>query len=125
MKTYTCLISMACILIGCGIENTNKVSPAEAEELNKEAFEQLNAAQANQNVNGPIEFYYENGQKLSSGTFENGKRVGEHTEWHENGRIAQKGVFKEGKREGLWIDYDEDGSEKKRTVYKGGKPIDG
>ena len=112
------------LFICCSTEDTNKVNPEEVDELNKVAFEKMNAIRSGEKITGQIEFYYENGQKLSSGSFENGIKIGLHTEWHENGTIAEQGKLENGKREGEWIDYNEDGSEKKHTTYKYGNATD-
>ena len=108
------------LFIGCSNQDNNKVNPEKVDELNKLSFEKMNAIRSGEKITGQIEFYYENGQKLSSGSFENGIKIGLHTEWHENGTIAEQGRLENGKREGEWIDYNEDGSEKNRITYKNG-----
>ena len=62
------------------------------------------------------------------GSFKNGMREGEWTEWQDTGptfRYKSRGNYKNGKREGAWVYYDgrQNSIEEKTGIYKNGKKI--
>ena len=66
---------------------------------------------------GQFELYYDNGNILAKGCYENGHRVGAWQIFYENGHIMARGFFtSDGSRLGIeeygdtWEHYDEDGT---------------
>ena len=73
----------------------------------------------NVNVEGPIKDdkrhgdwkgYYPEGELMSVGRFENGRREGKGTVYHQNGQVSFECEYHEGKPCGLWKYFDEDGN---------------
>ena len=57
--------------------------------------------------NGKFTYYwYENGQKISEGTYKNGRKDGLWTRWYENGQKENEGNYKNGKHDGIWTYWD-------------------
>ena len=52
--------------------------------------------------------WYEAGQKMTEGMFENGKPDGVWTTFDRNGIVLTKGSYKEGIQIGKWTIYDRD-----------------
>ena len=79
---------------------------------------------------GQFELYYDNGNILAKGCYENGHRVGAWQIYYENGQIMQRGFCtSDGRRLGIedygdtWEHYNEDGTleffcEKWKTIQK-------
>ena len=61
--------------------------------------------------------FYQNGNKWSLNTYENGVLEGDYKAWHENGKLYVEGEYENGKEVGEWIFYKEDGTEKERKKY--------
>ena len=60
--------------------------------------------------NGPIEWFYKNGQLGSRGKLKNGKLHGPYEDRHFNGQLNFRGNLKNVIREGLWDIFDENGN---------------
>jgi antitoxin component YwqK of YwqJK toxin-antitoxin module len=61
--------------------------------------------------------FYQNGNKWSLNTYENGELNGDYKTWFENGKLYVEGEYENGKEVGEWIFYNEDGTEKERKKY--------
>jgi antitoxin component YwqK of YwqJK toxin-antitoxin module len=61
--------------------------------------------------------FYQNGNKWSLNTYENGVLEGDYKAWHENGKLYVEGEYENGKEVGEWIFFKEDGTEKERKKY--------
>ena len=62
--------------------------------------------------NGPVTFWYENGQKRQVINFKNGIVDGIQVEWYENGQKSSEVLRQNDKQVGDRIGWDEDGSVK-------------
>ena len=54
--------------------------------------------------------WYENGNKNSQGTYENGKWQGLYRVWYPNGKLHYTGEYDKGVRVGVWKFYDSTGT---------------
>lgn len=66
---------------------------------------------------GDWTYWYDNGNKWSEGSFNEGLNDGKRTTWHENGQKHYTGEYDKGKRIGIWRFYDEDGNMTKEIDY--------
>ena len=69
-------------------------------------------------MDGPSETYYENGQLKVKGSTRNGKPDGLFMTYYENGQLGGKGYFTNGKQEGLSVYYYENGKLMEKENYK-------
>lgn len=53
--------------------------------------------------------YYQNGNIMSTGLYDEGFETGSWKDYHENGNIAAEGDYRGGKEVGKWLYYDENG----------------
>jgi len=60
----------------------------------------------------PENWYSFDRKMESEGVYDNGKKVGEWTDWYENGKKESEGVYDNGKKVGEWTDWYENGKEK-------------
>ena len=68
--------------------------------------------------------YYENGQIMEEGNYEDGKVEGEWSGYYENGQIRYKIYYKNDKEEGKWSGYYENGQLKDEGNFKNtGEPF--
>jgi antitoxin component YwqK of YwqJK toxin-antitoxin module len=68
--------------------------------------------------------WYESGNKMDEGEYEEGKREGKWIEWYKSGNKMKEGEYKEGRKEGKWILWYESGNKMKEGEYKEGKWIE-
>jgi antitoxin component YwqK of YwqJK toxin-antitoxin module len=66
---------------------------------------------------GDWTYWYDNGNKWSEGSFNEGLNDGERITWHENGQQHYTGEYDKGKRVGIWRFYDENGTMTKEIDY--------
>ena len=72
---------------------------------------------------GESVLYYESGQKMSEGTWKDGKLNGLLTGWYENGQKMMEATLKDGAPDGLWTSLYEKGQKQSETIYKNGELI--
>ena len=60
-------------------------------------------------MDGPFEFYFEDGQLKEKGTFKNGKKDGLGVSWYLNGQKDKEINYKDDKVDGLWVEWYRDG----------------
>lgn len=72
----------------------------------------------NDQPNGPLKEFFEDGQIKTLSNYQHGKIHGEHTEFFENGGIATAGSFHEGEKTGDWKEFYPDGQISKSYSYK-------
>ena len=68
-------------------------------------------------------FYYENGQKINEGTYNDGKKDGKGTQWYENGQKEIEVIYKDGEPDGLRTLWYEHGQKQYEGTYKDGELI--
>jgi antitoxin component YwqK of YwqJK toxin-antitoxin module len=73
---------------------------------------------------GISEFFYEDGQLKTIGTYTNGKMDGLISEYFENGEVEVNGIVKNGEKDGLFEWFYESGQLKVTTTYTNGQ-LDG
>ncbi len=78
----------------------------------------------NEDINGPITFYYRSGIKSEERIHHDGKRDGKGHWYYENGNVKAEFEYANDNTVGPWIDYEMNGKVKARTPYKDGE-IDG
>ena len=59
----------------------------------------------NGNLNGDFTEYYENGLKMSEGSYTNGKKSGKWTTYNDNGKTWITETYKDGKLNGEYIEW--------------------
>ena len=69
-------------------------------------------------LDGPVSFFYKNGQKEWRYTYNNGILEGNHTKWHKNGKRAVDGFFESGSPVGVWCWRNKDGKIIKKEIFK-------
>ena len=79
----------------------------------------------NCSINGKLEGlweeFYENGQLQSRRNYNNGTPQGPFEEFYENGQLRLKGNYNNGKHHGLWEAHHENGKLKYSGYFKGGR----
>jgi hypothetical protein len=65
--------------------------------------------------------WYENGQIVYKGDYQNRKKIGHWCKWYENGQIAREGDYQNGKEIGHWRSWHSNG----QIVYEGDYQNDG
>ena len=78
---------------------------------------QVSAAD-NQTVDGVYKRFYENGNLMVSGSFDDGDKSGLFSEFHENGSIARKINYVDGIRHGDVEVYNEEGQPVQKAHYE-------
>ena len=73
---------------------------------------------------GESVLYYESGQKMSEGTWKDGKEDGLWTWWHENGQKRSEVTYKDGERDGKYNYWHYNGQKENERTYKDGKQIE-
>src|SRR5690606_1600186 len=81
-------------------------------------LEEYQVGPDNTTLHGKYKKYYENGNTMIEGVFENGERSGLFTEYHENGAVARKLNYVNGSRHGAVEVYDENGKFVQRAWYQ-------
>src|SRR5436190_11636401 len=73
--------------------------------------------QDNSIINGKYKRYYENGNLMIDGNFDDGNKSGLFTEFHENGKISRKISYVNGLRHGAVQVFNEDGESLQKAYY--------
>ena len=73
---------------------------------------------------GPVTYWYENGQKKWEINYKNGKKSGLEIWWYESGQKKSECPYKEGKKHGIAISWYENGQKKSEFKYEDGKEIE-
>ena len=73
------------------------------------------------NLDGPVENHYENGQLMSKISYKNGYPDGPSETYHQNGQLRSKGKFEMGQVTGVEESYYENGQLWSKSSYKEGK----
>ena len=73
-----------------------------------------------ENGTGKVYGYSENGQKISEGTYKDGKEEGPQTQYYENGKKFMEYTYKDGQLDGLETLYYENGQKESEVTYKDG-----
>jgi antitoxin component YwqK of YwqJK toxin-antitoxin module len=73
---------------------------------------------------GESVLYYESGQKMSEGTWKDGKEDGLWTGWYENGQKMLEGTYKDGESAGKWTYWHSNGQKSWEETYKDGGLIE-
>ena len=73
---------------------------------------------------GESVLYYESGQKMSEGTWKDGKEDGLWTGWYENGQKMLEGTYKDGESAGKWTYWHSNGQKSWEETYKDGVLIE-
>ena len=78
---------------------------------------------SDQNLEGPFESYYENGQISEKGTIKNDEYHGLYKQYHENGQLWFETRFSNGERNGNYVQFYPNGQVAYRGNYCKGKAI--
>jgi TonB family protein len=70
-------------------------------------------------LDGPYKSWWDDGILVSEGTYTNGKRNGDWTNW--SGKTANKGKYVNDKPEGIWVEIDSMGNKRNETSFTTGK----
>lgn len=141
MKKILLVILSACILVACNKNKKVVVDATYADGLPKKVSEYIIKEDGSQQLaketyyfpekkkyiegeynnktqrQGVWTSWYENGQKNSQGTYENGVLEGIYTVWHPNGQVYYSGKYLHGKQIGKWVFYDSLGTIAKEINY--------
>lgn len=71
--------------------------------------------------NGHWTWWYEDGEKMCEGDFNDGKAVGRHVWYYPSGQKEMEGEFIDGKRQGVWVTWHQNGLKKSEGVYDTGR----
>ena len=83
---------------------------------------QMRGTYSNGELDGPIEFYWDNGQLRSKGFFSNGEPDGPWQDYYENGQLEFKGSYSNGKPDGPWeFNYNDGQLSERGSLSKGEK----
>jgi len=74
-------------------------------------------------LDGLIKEYYENGQIKSEMYYKSGNLDGPATEYYENGQVYIQESYKDGELDGESFNFNEDGSLRSKAVYKNGELV--
>lgn len=77
----------------------------------------------NGNISGTANYYYDSGNLMESGTFENGQKDKQWTYFSEGGTILATANYSLGKKTGAWIVYDQSGKKRFEMNYNNGDKI--
>ena len=55
-------------------------------------------------LDGPYEWYYEDGQLRSRGTYKDGVEEGPFESYHKDGQLRSRGTYKDNEKCGEWIE---------------------
>ena len=76
---------------------------------------------------GLFTFFYENGQKESEATYQEGKQIGQTTKWYENGQKENEGYLKNINGKAVWdgsyISWYENGQKRVEQSFKDGMNV--
>ena len=143
MKRFLCVLGLAAVLGGCGIESEpTLLERAEHPDLSdKKTFDKIVAkAISIYKVQLRGETYhlpnteagYSGWIKQSQGSnqgyivflfrVKDGKKDGVYQRWYVNGQKEKEGTYKDGKMEGLWTEWHENGQKRRKWNFKDGKP---
>jgi len=71
--------------------------------------------------NGPLTFYWPNGNKKEQNYYKNGNEHGECTYWFYNGNKEQEGSHRQGECEGLYTWWFDNGDVRSKQMFENGK----
>lgn len=71
-------------------------------------------------ADGPVDEYFENGNKKSEEYFLKGARNGKYKEWYENGKLKVEGAYSNDLEQGRWTYYKESGEKDYFNYYSKG-----
>jgi len=71
-------------------------------------------------ADGPVDEYFENGNKKSEEYFLKGARNGKYKEWYENGKLKVEGGYVNDLEQGRWTYYKESGEKDYFNYYSKG-----
>jgi|TARA_B100000315_G_scaffold134872_1_gene124259 antitoxin component YwqK of YwqJK toxin-antitoxin module len=120
MKRYTIGLITLLLIVGC-----SKPEPINYETTLVKRDGVYYTKDTNKPYSGPVFSLWENGQKSSEGTFNDGKRVGLWTSWLQNGKESFDLIYKDGNPwDGLklWY-YTSSGRKSSVKTYEDGKVI--
>ena len=75
------------------------------------------------NPDGPQTMWHENGQKMSEGTYKDGKMHGIFRSLYEDGQKRTERTWKDGKRYGPMTVWHENGQKRAELIWKNDEPI--
>ena len=132
------LLIVLLLIVGCSSDD--KEAPASQASVEKESEKEAPVSQAREPIDrntlitsisglqyapgsdkpysGESVLYYESGQKMSEGTWKDGKEDGLWTGWYENGQKMLEGTYKDGELNGLWTGWYKNGQKKYEETYK-------
>jgi len=116
-KAISILFIIGLFIVGCSPEVIDR---AELVERNGITYK----VNSEKGFTGTAVEKYENGQKETEGTWEDGKEDGVFTKWYQNGQKKSEKHYKDGKRNGVWTEWYENGQKKYEVTYKNGVQIE-
>lgn len=73
--------------------------------------------------NGPVTYYYSNGNVKEMGTFLNDEKTEQWLRWDEAGNKIAEAFYKEGKKDGTWMIWDANGTKRYEMYYSMDKKV--
>ncbi|MGG8497256.1 toxin-antitoxin system YwqK family antitoxin [Tenacibaculum sp. TC6] len=86
-------------------------------QVQMEGFSTVNKP-GEEEFDGLVTYYYENGKPSHKATYKNGKLHGLRKVFYETGELKEQGKYVNGKREGVWKTFYKNGKIKERGKYK-------
>lgn len=73
--------------------------------------------------NGPVTYYYTNGNVKETGVFLNDEKAAQWLRWDEAGNKIAEAFYKEGKKDGTWMIWDANGTKRYEMYYAMDKKV--
>ena len=77
----------------------------------------------NGELDGDVEYYFENGLKKEIRAYKNGEMYGTWLTWNESGIKIAEANYKNNKKDGKWLVWDEKGIKRYEMQYENGKKV--
>lgn len=84
-------------------------------------MEGLSLEKGNEVFQGPVKWYFENGNVFQVVNYKNGVLFGDRRVYFENGKLKSETAYKNGKKDGLWKSYFESGQLEETGNYERGE----
>jgi antitoxin component YwqK of YwqJK toxin-antitoxin module len=84
-------------------------------------MEGLSLEKGNEVFQGPVKWYFENGNVFQIVTYKNGVLFGSRKVYNENGKLKSETIYKNGKMDGPWKEYYENGKLHVTGAYEKGE----